>query len=146
MNIRWIWPQISDKVSARGAVKDGCWAALFIVFFDVVVAVYSLSTSQKLAGHYDAWILVDAGLFGIVAWRLWRNSRAWAVVGLLLMGLEIEDKLQNAKSTFGIITVILFLAFINAARGAFAFHKYSAQEASLRETMDVAMPPGHASE
>jgi hypothetical protein len=67
MNLGWIWPEISDKESARKAIREGVWAAVFIAACDVAIAIYSLS---KFAGHYDAWILVDAALFAIVASRL----------------------------------------------------------------------------
>jgi hypothetical protein len=144
MNLRVIWPRISDGESARRAIKDGFWAAIIVVFFDVVIAAWALAARQKFAGYYDAWILVDGVLFAIVAWRMWRNSRIWSVIGLLLMALEIEDKLRNAASTFGVVTVFLFLAFLNAARGAFAFHKYSIHEAPPGVTNDVATPSSQA--
>ena len=128
MSLGWIWPRISDKATARNAIKGGFWAAIFIVVVDVAIGMYSLMSHEKFDGHYDAWVLVDGALFGVIAWRMWKNSRPWAVVGLVLMGLEIVDKLQNATSTFGVITVLLLLAFINAVRGTFAFHKYSAAE------------------
>lgn len=142
MNLRVIWPRISDKESARTAIKDGVWAALVIVFFDVVIAVYTLTVRQKFAGHYDAWILVDGFLFAVIAWRMWRNSRAWSVIALVLMALEIEDKLRSASSTFGVVTVLLFLAFLNAVRGTFAFHRHTAREAGLAITANAPIPPG----
>ena len=145
MNLGWAWPEISDKASARKAVKEGFWGAIFVVACDVAIAIYTLSVGAKFAGHYDAWVLVDAALFAIIAWRIWRNSRAWAVVGLILMLLEIEDKLRNASSTFGLVTVLLLLAFVNAVRGAFAFHKYSLVEASLNSPgggLATPAPPG----
>ena len=86
----------------------------FIVICDTAIAVYAGSTHQNFAGVYDAWILVDAILFAVIAWRLWRKSRAWAVVGLAFMVLENVDKLKSAPSTFGVITIILSLAIVNA--------------------------------
>lgn len=128
MNLGFAWPQISDKLSARKAIVGGFWAAIFIIGVDLLVATYALITREKFGGYYDAWILVDAALFGVIAWRLWKNSRSWAVLALLLTIAELWDKLRNARSTFGVITIALLLCFINATRGAFAFHKYSVEE------------------
>ncbi len=124
----WIWPGFPDKASARKAIKVGFWVYIFIVIDNLAIGLYSLSTSESVAGHYDAWVLVDGALFAIIAWRLWKNSRVWAVIGLALWAAEIVDKLRNAPSTFGVISVLLLLAILNATRGAFAFHKYTIEE------------------
>jgi len=130
VNLGWIWPRISDKPSARKAVEGGVWACIFIVAVEAAIGAYSIVTHQEFGGHYDARVLVDGALFAIIGWRLWRNSRTWAVIGLILMVLEIVDKLQNAVSTFGVITVFLFLAILNATRGTFALGRYSDQESA----------------
>ncbi len=132
VNLGWIWPRISDKQSARNTVVGGFWACVFIVVVETGIASYALAEHQKVFGYYDGWILVDGVLFAIIAWRLWKNSRTWAVIGVLLMALENIDKIQHAAGTFNVISVILFLAILNAARGTFALHKYTAQEASLK--------------
>jgi len=119
----WIWPELRDEPTARSIILRGFWACIFIVVADVAIAFYALSESRKVAGHYDGWVLVDAALFAIIAWRMWKNSRMWSVIGVMLMVLEIIDKLQHAESTFNVITVLLFLAILHAARGTFALHK-----------------------
>jgi hypothetical protein len=131
MSLSWSWLRITNKASARRAIKGGFWACVFIAVVDTAFATYSLSTRQKMAGYYDAWVFVDGALFAIIAWRLWKNSRTWAVIGVLLEGFEIVDKLQHAVSTFSVVTVLLFLAIINAARGTYALHSYVEQEAVL---------------
>ncbi len=131
MNLRWIWPRISDKASARKAVKDGFWACIFIVVVNAAIGAYAVVTHEEFGEYYDARVLGDGALFAIIAWRLWKNSRTWAVIGLILMGFEIVDKVQNKPGTFGVITVLLFLALVNATRGTFALHTYSEQEAPL---------------
>jgi hypothetical protein len=142
VSLGWIWPRITDNTSARNAVVGGFWACIFISVVDTVMGVYALAAHRKVFGYYDAWVLVDGALFAMVAWRLWKNARAWAVIGVLLMALEIGDKIQNAASTFNVITILLFLAILNAARGTFALHQYKAAEASLKiVAQDIANPP-----
>jgi len=126
MDLRWIWPRISDETSARRAIKDALWAYILFVVATTAVAVYTLTTHQKIGGYYDAWVLVDAALVAFIAWRVWRNSRIWAVIGLTLMVIEDLDKLSNTPSTFGIGTILLLLGIFNATRGTFALHKYHA--------------------
>ena len=144
MDLGWVWPQLIDKRAARKAIEGGVVAAAFIVVIDIAIGIYSLTAHAKVGGYYDAWVMVDGALFAIIGWRIWKNSRIWSVIGVLLMGLEIADKLQNATKTFGVITALLLLAFINAARGAFAFYKYNAQETVLSTAearLESAPPP-----
>jgi hypothetical protein len=80
------------------------------------------------------WILaLNGAFFVIVAWRLWKNSRAWALLGLIVMSAEfVTAQLTRGRpDMFFIVPAILFLAMLNATRGAFAFYKYRAQEKSL---------------
>jgi hypothetical protein len=121
--LKWIWPALPDEPSARSAIKGGFWACIFIVVANTAIGVYALEENQKVGGYYDAWALVDAALFAIIAWRLWKNSRAWSVIGLILWTLELIDKLRNATATFGVVTILLFLAFVSAARGTFVLHR-----------------------
>jgi WD40 repeat protein len=101
---------------------------IFIALDNAAIGIYSLTTGENVGGYYDAWVLVDGAAFAFIAWRLWKNSRIWAVIGLALWSFEIFDKLRNADRTFGVISVLLLLAILNATRGAFAFHRYTTQE------------------
>jgi len=127
MNIDLIWPRISDKASARGAVEGGAIACAFIAVADAGIGGYSLISRQALLG-YDAWVLVDGAIFALISWGLLKNSRTWSVIGLLLIALNMADGLYENPRTFGAITVILFLVILSATRGTFAFHKYDQQE------------------
>ncbi len=121
--LKWIWPPLPDEPSARSAIKGGFWACIFIVVVNTAIGAYAFEENRKVDGYYDAWVLVDAALFAIIAWRLWKNSRTWSVIGLILWAMELVDKLRNATATFGVITILIFLAILNAARGTFVLHK-----------------------
>ncbi len=116
-----------DRASARTAVKIGSVLCILIAADIAAFGVYALIKHRAYEG-YDAWVLVDAVLFAIIAWRLWNNSRIWAVIGLLLEGVEIVDKLREHANTFGVITVLLFLGILNATRGTFVLHRYDQQK------------------
>ena len=125
--LQWAWPSISDKESARGAVVYGFGWYIFSVVVTAIIAVSSLVAGHEIAG-YDGWSLVDAALLALIAWRLWKNSRAWAVTGLVYESINVLYKLNEHQARFGIMPILIYLAAISSVRGAFAFHKYSAQE------------------
>lgn len=122
-----LWPSISDKESARGAVVYGFGWYIFSVVVTAIIAVSSLVAGHEIAG-YDGWSLVDAALLALIAWRLWKNSRAWAVTGLVYESINVLYKLNEHQARFGIMPILIYLAAISSVRGAFAFHKFSAQE------------------
>ena len=145
MNFTWIWPNVTDKGKARNAVRTGFYACMFIAAMDFLVAISSLMSHQKVEG-YDGWTMVDGVIFAVIGWRLLKNSRTWAAIGVGLMFLEIYDKLEHATNTFGIITVILLLALVNAARGVFAYRDHELQEKAILNAMaDHAGPPANVS-
>ena len=76
----------------------------------------------KLFG-IDASAFLDAAIFGGIAFGIKRKSRFAAVAGLCLYVLERIYMLQK-DGVAGIFTGIIFtLLFINAVRGAFAYHR-----------------------
>lgn len=116
------WPDVKNLESARKASRIGFQAAAIIAGLSGLIGFLALAGVSL--GGYTALSLVDASLFAIVAWRIYLFSRAWAVAGLLLMVVESVDKLSNKPSTFGVITVILILGFINGVRGTFAYQRH----------------------
>ena len=135
-----IWPAVSDKASARKAVEQGVFACATIAAIDLSVALYASLNHGTLAG-YGALIWIDGVLFALIGWRLWKNSRIASLIGLVLMAIEIADKLRHHPKTFNILTTILLLAILNSVRGAFAIHTLSQNEqifsgASTRLTAD----------
>jgi hypothetical protein len=117
----WAWPEIVDEDSARSAAHmAGGWAAIIAGITAVVAVVRMFASGQNEA----ALSLVDAALFGVVAWRVWNGSRPWAVAGLALYCLEIVISVINRPPGVGIFTVIVILALVNGVRGTFKLHQY----------------------
>ena len=65
----------------------GGWAGV-VAGLTTLLAAVSIFGGISVMG-IRAWSLVDAALFGVVAWRIWCGSRVFAVVGLSLYGLEV---------------------------------------------------------
>ena len=83
--------------------------------------------------------LVDAALFGVVAWRTWCGSRWFAIGGLSLYALEVMYNVVKHPPGIGILTVIIMLALINGVRGTFGLHKF--EELKKKQMMYQPPPP-----
>jgi hypothetical protein len=79
---------------------------------------------------FSPWALLDAGLFGIAAWRIYKMSRAWALLGMLGFVAERVYALYAWRTASAglIVGVFILFAFINGVRGTFAHYKLSAAQ------------------
>jgi hypothetical protein len=119
----WAWPEIIDEDSARDAAHmAGGWAGV-VAGLTTLLAVVSIVGGGTIMGK-GASALVDAALFGVVAWRIWCGSRWFAIGGLSLYALEVLYNVVKHPPGVGILTVIIMLALINGVRGTFALHKF----------------------
>jgi len=135
----WYWPTIEDDSSAEHATKAAVGVSGFIACVTALVAVLSIVYHKPIIG-LDGWGLVDAVIFAVIAWRISKVSRAWAIVGLLMYLLEVGYKLAtNPSGALGILTIIFILAYISAIRGAFAYHRYRKAE---NQASTPPAPPG----
>jgi hypothetical protein len=119
----WAWPEIIDEDSARSAAHvAGGWAGV-VAGLTTLLAVVSIAGGGSFMG-IGPWSLIDAALFGVVAWRIWCGSRWFAVAGLSLYALEVVYSVATHPPGVGILTVIIMLALINGVRGTFGLHKF----------------------
>jgi len=120
----WYWPTIEDESSAEHATKAAVGVSGFIAAVTALAAVLSIVYHKPILG-LDGWGLIDALIFALIAWRISKASRTWAVLGLLMYLVEVGYKLAtNPSGARGVLTIIFILAYINAIRGAFAYHRY----------------------
>jgi hypothetical protein len=136
----WAWPEIIDEDSARDAAHmAGGWAGV-VAGVTTLLAAVSIFGGVSVMG-IRAWSLVDAAMFGVVAWQVWRGSRAFAVAGLSLYGLEVLYGVVTHPPGIGILTIIIMLALINGVRGTFGLHKF---EEINKQPMMMSAPPALA--
>jgi len=114
----WLWPAVTNKDEAESAANRAAGAALFITACTGGLAILSLVKNRPYAG-IDGDGLVDAALFGLIAWRLFKHSFTWAIFGLILMAAEVFWMLSNSASHVGIITLLIMLAFVAGVRGTY---------------------------
>ena len=126
----WYWPTIEDESSAEHATKAAVGVSGFIAAVTALAAVLSIVYRKPIFG-LDALGLIDAGIFALIVWRISKVSRTWTIIGLLMYLLEVGYKLlTNPSGALGILTIIFILTYINAIRGAFAYHRYRKAESN----------------
>jgi hypothetical protein len=135
----WAWPEIIDEDSARDAAHmAGGWAGV-VAGLTTLFAVISIVGGIRVLG-IGPLSLVDAALFGVVAWQTWRGSRAFAVAGLSLYSLGVLYAVVTHPPGIGILTVIIVLALINGVRGTFGLHKFL----EMKKQQAMSEPPAMA--
>ena len=121
MSNKWYWEDVSDMSGAEKAMTGGMWAAL------VVAGITSLVVAMSFAGvkmfGIGASAMLDAAIFAAIAFGIKRKSRFAAVAGLILYILERVYMMQRTGAGGLVMGVFFTLLFINAARGAFAYHR-----------------------
>ena len=124
------WPKITDARSARYVAHRAAWFAIVVAGFTAIVAGLDLFGIPMIPG-IDAWAFLDVALLGAVAAGIWRMSRVAAVAGLVV---EVAEHIFTPNREVGmaylILTVLVVLAFVNALRATFAYHRL--QEPALQ--------------
>jgi hypothetical protein len=120
----WYWPTIEDESSAESAVSPAVGVSGFIAALTGLLAILSIVYHEPIFG-LNGFSLLDSALFILVAWRIKKMSRTWAVIGLLLYLIEVGYNVAaNRNGAIGVIAVVFILIYVGAIRGAFAFHRY----------------------
>jgi hypothetical protein len=74
--------------------------------------------------------LVDAVLFGAIAFGIFKHSRFAAVAGFVLYLIEkLYAISQQGVLAAGVLGVVFLIGFLNAIRGTFAYQKLLAEQA-----------------
>ena len=118
----WFWPEIYDRETAQDVARRGAWVALIVASLTGLLSLLSLALQTVILGIPPA-ALLDAVIFALVGWRIFKMSRAWAVTGMVLYLAETAYGFSRGR--IGVIAVVFLFAFLNAIRGTFAFHRYS---------------------
>ncbi len=119
----WYWKEVEDKDSAVDATKAAVGISYFIAAVTGLIAVLSVVYHKPILG-LNAWSFVDAALFVVIGWRISRLSRAWAIIGLALYLLEAFDSIGRRGLGVSVVSIVFIIAYANALRGAFAYHKH----------------------
>ncbi len=117
---KW-WPDMSIE---KNQIKSARLASVIAVIIAIITAIV------VIIGGLDQAALIDAVLFAIIAFFLWRMSRVAAVAGLGLYLLEIVYSINNnpERGLIGwLLSAFFILIFANGVRATFA-HKQKISE------------------
>lgn len=120
----WFWPPVDSLNAAKEAAKQGAIAAAIVAGITAIVAILSLFGLEITS----LWALVDAALFALIAFGIYKLSRVAAVIGLTLYLWEQLSQILATGKTNIFLVVLFTLYFIHAIRGTFAYHKLKEQE------------------
>jgi hypothetical protein len=118
------WPKVTDVTSAREVAHRAASVAIIIAGFTAVFAGLALFGIPMVPG-VDHWAFIDAAIWGGVAAGIWRMSRGAAIAGLVVIVLEYVLFWDREVGVAHLIaTVVLLLAFLNALRATYAYHRF----------------------
>jgi hypothetical protein len=120
----WIWPSITDAVSAKKASRRGVWACGYCAGFPLLFLIFSAFDIGIREIPVRVEHLIDISVFAIIGWGIYKLSRFAAVAGLafFLIVKVIEVTYRGIRAP--IVTLIIMIAFSNSIRGIFAYHEY----------------------
>ncbi|MGC2246280.1 MAG: hypothetical protein WA609_06730 [Terriglobales bacterium] len=126
MSLDWIWV-MPNKVSAKRAIKVGGFVYGVLAFVGLTIASFLEKSSWRDFDMSLRGVVLELAVFwAIVAWRLTKNSRIFAVLGLLVTVYFYRDKFTSLPGA--VLPALVVLALLNAVRAAFLYHKYEAVE------------------
>jgi hypothetical protein len=131
----WIWPTITNEDEAKNAAKSGAYGALFVALCTGGIATIAIATGRSYAG-IDGYGLVDAVLFVLIAWRLFRYSFPWAVFGLSIYLAGALLKFRSDPKQIGAMAAIISLSFIASVRGTYFLNDRKLKRAEV-DAMDT---------
>lgn len=129
--MNWFWPKIIDVQSARKARIEGIWVACFCAFVTSILAImnlFNIETKKWVGMDVSVEGLLDVLLFLLVAWGIYKFSRIAAVAGLVLYLYGTIDRWLTVGPKNPFIALLFTLAFINAIRGIFIYHRLTTEK------------------
>jgi hypothetical protein len=117
------WPKIEDSDKAIEVMHGGAGAAAISSGLSAAICIAAIWLGHPVIG-FDAWGLIDAAFFAVVAWRVYRLSLGWAVAGLTIFVVEkVLMFADNPKTAGFIVAIIFFLYYLNAVRAGLYLRK-----------------------
>ena len=131
----FFWPDVSTLGSAKKAAGYGVGAAGIIAVLTAAFATWALMSQSTVVGFIDAWAYVDAVLFTLVAFGIYKESRFSAVFGLLIFLVEKSYQIHiTGKFDGAVMAVFIIVFFISSIRGTFALHRLRSETNVLENT------------
>ena len=117
-SVKHLWPSVRTDDEAIKAVKQASGVALFCAAVFTLFGFLAVTPVGR--DIFGVTNLVDAFLFALIAWGIWKQSRLAAWSGLVLCLSEVW-RLRTMEN-YWMLAIILLLTFIAGIRGVHALH------------------------
>ena len=133
MSLDWIW-LMPSKASAKRAIKLGVFVCGVLALVNFTLAALLEKSSWRDYGMSLRGVVLELAVFYvIVGWRLQKNSRIFAMIGVLVTVYFYRDKFTTLSDA--ILPSLVVLLLVNTVRATFVFHNYeTAEKQSLPQT------------
>ena len=123
-DLKRLWPTIVDEQTAQRAARVGAVTIWLSAIATTVLSVVAMLRGPM--GSITGWSLLDAATAGFIGWRVWKLSRAWAVLSLAAIVTNVAIRLSESDGHGRVspVVLILLLGALNAVRGTFAYHRF----------------------
>jgi hypothetical protein len=125
----WFWPKVSDRKNAQFAINEAFCVAVALAAITAIFA--TVEVLRDSTEGLDAEAFVSAIIFAGVGFGIYRKSRIAALSGLVLYLVGRGYAWAKVGPSFGVIPVLITLAFLHGVRGTFAYHKLPPRPADL---------------
>lgn len=117
-----LWPEMDSQKHAKNAAKQAVGAALFSAVITAALAIASVY-GYSVPGFVDVYSLIDVAFLVVLAYGIWKMSRAAAGIALIYFVFSSIVVLTEGGTGSIVVRMFFLLAYINGIRGTFAYHK-----------------------
>jgi hypothetical protein len=115
--------QLDELEAARGAAHlAAVWAGILGAF----------SVIAGLAGG-NVLFYIPAFFYGVAVWRIWRGSRAWAIVALVFCVLQGILTLMTLPILWAVVIPLALIGLMNGIRGTAVLSRLAADDQASQE-------------
>jgi hypothetical protein len=122
---RFLWPDVSDISGAEDGIRFGYWCAYFVAGVTGAMAVFRLMGLARSS-------LADSIVFALIGLGIQKKWRTAAVIGMILYSVNLIFTLSRG-SGMSVVAIFVFLGFVAAVRGTFAYRRLIGQTQSIPE-------------
>jgi hypothetical protein len=124
-----LWPDLGTLPGIESAIDNGKVTAFAIAGITVLLVLFRM---------FAAASLMDAAIFAGFGYGIGRKSRTCAILALILYsGGQVLAYFGGRGGWNIVLVVIIIFLFVNAVRGAFAYHRFMKRD-QIQETPGTA--------
>ena len=116
-----LWPEMESRASAIQVTRQGVLAAALSSALTALISALSV-------GGYTLYNFLDAFIFAIVAWRIYRLSFSWSIFGLVFFLVERIDGVMRGTIKINLVGWIMAAALCDVLCEFYPLNLVSTEE------------------